>query len=73
MERSGTGKREGVQVKAVTAWSLLGSYDWNSLLTRKENHYEPGVFDNRNFAMRKRPLQNLWVLLQQVKNTITPY
>lgn len=38
---------EGVDVRAVTAWSLLGAYDWNSLLTRIEGHYEPGVFDMR--------------------------
>lgn len=44
---------EGVDVRAVTAWSLLGAYDWNSLVTRAEGHYEPGVFDLR--APRPRP------------------
>lgn len=34
-----------VDVRAVTIWSLLGAHDWNSLLTREEGHYEPGVFD----------------------------
>jgi dTDP-4-dehydrorhamnose reductase len=38
---------DGVDVRAVTAWSLLGAYDWNSLVTRAEGHYEPGVFDLR--------------------------
>ncbi|HKP14035.1 MAG TPA: family 1 glycosylhydrolase, partial [Blastocatellia bacterium] len=38
---------EGVEVRAVTAWALLGSYDWNSLLTRRGDHYEPGAFDLR--------------------------
>lgn len=37
----------GVLVEAVTAWSLLGSYDWNSLLTKAAGHYECGVFDMR--------------------------
>ncbi|HEY9219745.1 MAG TPA: family 1 glycosylhydrolase, partial [Phenylobacterium sp.] len=37
----------GVPIEAVTAWALLGSYDWNTLLTRKLGHYEPGVFDLR--------------------------
>lgn len=37
----------GVDVRAVTAWSLFGSYDWNSLVTRCDGHYEPGVFDAR--------------------------
>lgn len=44
---------EGVDVLAVTAWSLLGAYDWNSLVTRAEGHYEPGVFDLR--SPRPRP------------------
>jgi dTDP-4-dehydrorhamnose reductase len=37
--------RRGVDIRAVTAWALLGSHDWNSLLTRSEGHYEAGAFD----------------------------
>jgi len=37
----------GADVRAVTAWALLGSYDWNSLLTEAVGHYEPGAFDLR--------------------------
>lgn len=37
----------GVDVRAVTAWALLGTYDWNSLLTRHIGHYEVGAFDIR--------------------------
>jgi dTDP-4-dehydrorhamnose reductase len=37
----------GADVRAVTAWALLGSYDWNSLLTEAAGHYEPGAFDLR--------------------------
>ena len=40
-------KEAGVNCLAVTAWALLGSFDWNSLLTRHKNHYENGVFDLR--------------------------
>jgi dTDP-4-dehydrorhamnose reductase len=40
-------RNQGVDLRAITAWSLLGAYDWNSLLTRTENVYEPGVFDLR--------------------------
>ncbi|MFH7026630.1 MAG: family 1 glycosylhydrolase [Heteroscytonema crispum UTEX LB 1556] len=39
---------EGVDVRAITAWSLLGSYDWNSLVTRFVGNYESGVFDLRS-------------------------
>lgn len=35
----------GVPVVALTAWALLGSYDWHCLVTRDEGVYEPGVFD----------------------------
>jgi dTDP-4-dehydrorhamnose reductase len=35
----------GADVRAVTIWSLLGSFDWDSLVTRDEGHYEAGVFD----------------------------
>lgn len=38
-------RKAGADVQAVTVWALLGSYDWNSLLTRQNDHYEPGAFD----------------------------
>lgn len=44
---------EGADVRAVTAWSLLGAYDWDSLSTRADGHYESGVFDLR--GPRPRP------------------
>jgi dTDP-4-dehydrorhamnose reductase len=36
---------DGADVRAVTVWSLLGSFDWDSLVTRANGNYEPGVFD----------------------------
>ena len=44
-------RAEGVDVRAVTAWSLLGSYGWDTLLTA-DGRYEPGVHDvgDRNAA-----------------------
>lgn len=39
---------EGVDLRAVTVWSLLGTYDWNSLVTCNAGFYEPGVFDVRS-------------------------
>lgn len=38
---------EGADVRAVTLWSLYGAMDWNTLLTRRAGHYEPGAFDAR--------------------------
>ena len=43
---------EGVDLRAVTAWSLLGSFDWNRMVTRFVGHYEPGVFDVRSGTPR---------------------
>ena len=38
-------KKQGIDIKAVTVWSLLGAYDWNSLLTCENNYYESGAFE----------------------------
>ena len=38
-------RAEGVDLQAVTSGALLGSYDWNSLLTQEAGFYEPGAFD----------------------------
>jgi dTDP-4-dehydrorhamnose reductase len=45
-------RERGVEIEAVTAWALLGCHDWNSLLTRPDNHYEPGAFDLRGGEAR---------------------
>lgn len=37
----------GVDLRAVTVWSLLGCVDWNSLLMENRGDYESGVFDTR--------------------------
>lgn len=36
---------KGIEVEAITPWALLGSHDWDSLLTAFRGSYEPGVFD----------------------------
>ncbi len=45
-------RRCGADVRAITAWSLFGAFDWNSLVTRDDGHYEPGAFDVRGPAPR---------------------
>lgn len=52
-------RADGIDVVAVTAWSLLGAYDWNSLLTRHEGVYEPGVFDVRGPGPRPTAMVGL--------------
>lgn len=49
-------RQEGAQIRAITAWSLLGAYDWNNLVTRVTNFYEPGVFDVRSTQPRPTAL-----------------
>jgi dTDP-4-dehydrorhamnose reductase len=51
-----TARVNNQDVRAVTAWALLGSRDWNSLLTRHNGHYEPGVFDIRGGRPRATAL-----------------
>jgi dTDP-4-dehydrorhamnose reductase len=43
---------EGVDVRAVTLWSLFGNVDWRSLLTRREGIYDVGAFDTRGGGTR---------------------
>lgn len=50
---------DGVDIRAMTAWSLLGAFDWNSLLTRENLHYEPGVFDISENKVRETSLAKL--------------
>ena len=49
-------RRRGVDLRAVTVWSLLGAYNWHCLVTRNDDHYEPGVFDVRGPAPRPTAL-----------------
>ena len=52
-------RTEGIDIRAVTAWSLLGAYDWNSLLTRFDGYYESGVFDLRSPQPRSTALASM--------------
>jgi dTDP-4-dehydrorhamnose reductase len=52
-------RHEGVDLRAITAWSLLGAYDWNTLCTQNRGHYESGVFDLRRGTPRPTALAKL--------------
>ena len=45
--------RNGCDVRAFTVWALLGSHDWDRLLTAEGGHYEPGAFDTRSPQPRR--------------------
>lgn len=40
-------RNRGMDVRAVTAWALLGSFGWDSLVTYEGGSYEPGAFELR--------------------------
>jgi dTDP-4-dehydrorhamnose reductase len=50
---------EGADVRAVTAWSVFGAFDWDSLVTRSMDHYEPGAFDVRHAPPRATAVTDL--------------
>jgi dTDP-4-dehydrorhamnose reductase len=52
-------REHGADVRAVTVWALLGSYDWNCLVTECKGYYEPGPFDVRGPQPRPTALADL--------------
>jgi dTDP-4-dehydrorhamnose reductase len=52
-------RAQGADVRAVTAWALFGSFDWNCLVTECRGYYEPGAFDVRGGTPRPTPLADL--------------
>lgn len=58
-------KKQGINVKAITAWSLLGAFDWNSLLIREDGVYESGVYDVTGKELRPTAIAKLIGSLNQ--------
>lgn len=50
---------EGVDMRAVTSWAVLGSCGWNTLLTC-DGVYEPGLYDVSSGRPRPTALAPLW-------------
>lgn len=63
-------KKEGIRIEGITAWSLLGSFDWNTLLQLKGAYYESGVFDIRSGKPRPTALA---YLINKISNQQTDY
>ncbi len=61
-------KQNGIDIRAVTAWSLLGAFGWNKLLTYSNGDYESGVFDLRSTKPRPTALAKLIQSLNAGKN-----
>lgn len=52
-------RSEGADICAVTVWALLGSFDWNSLVTTDHGYYEPGPLDVRSEPPRETVVASL--------------
>ncbi|HEV7821932.1 MAG TPA: family 1 glycosylhydrolase, partial [Burkholderiales bacterium] len=50
----------GIDMRAVTAWALFGTFDWHCLLSQDCGYYEPGAFDIRGPAPRETAVGKLW-------------
>ena len=48
-----TVRAEGIDLRAVTLWALVGAVDWRSLLLRRDGYYEAGAFDTRGPTLRR--------------------
>lgn len=46
----------GCDIRAVTAWSLFGSFGWDTLVTHEPHAYECGAFDVRSSPPRETAL-----------------
>ena len=51
-------RNEGCDIRAVTSWALLGSFDWDVLVTKQSGTYEPGAFDIRGDTPRATAIAN---------------
>lgn len=43
---------EGIDLRAVTVWSMFGNVDWRFLLTQRNGFYDTGAFDVRSGTPR---------------------
>lgn len=52
-------KQQGIDVRSVTVWSMLGSFGWNKLLISDEMEYERGTFDVSSGKLRPTAMAEL--------------
>jgi len=52
-------REQGADVRAMTLWSLLGAFDWNSLVIEERGFYEAGVYDVRGPKPRETALAKI--------------
>jgi len=62
----------GVDIRAVTVWSLFGSVDWRSLMMERAGAYEPGPYDIRSSPPRATALATATQQLATVGTLLAP-
>jgi dTDP-4-dehydrorhamnose reductase len=62
-----TAKKDNIDIRALTPWALFGLYDWDSLVTKKNNHYESGIYDLRSSSPRPTALVTMIKQLSAIK------
>ncbi len=65
-------RASGVDLRAVTAWSVFGAQDWDSLCTQERGSYEPGLFDVRSGVVRPTALARVAKELAATGRTTHP-
>ena len=60
--------REGVDLRAMTTWAMLGSVGWNRLLTKAGGDYESGAFDIQSGTVQATPLAHYLERLSREPN-----
>lgn len=66
-------KNKGVDILAVTSWSLLGAFGWKYLLTENHEDYETGAFDIRGSLPRPTALAKMIKTLADNKEYNHPF
>ena len=52
-------RASGIDVRAITPWSVFGACDWDSLVVERRGHYEPGLFDVSGGCVRPTALASV--------------
>ncbi|MGI4022516.1 MAG: family 1 glycosylhydrolase [Janthinobacterium lividum] len=52
-------KTDGVDIRALTAWAMFGTFGWNNLVTKPGGMYEPGVFNLRSGKPRSTAISKM--------------
>ena len=66
-------RAQGANCIAMTFWAMLGSFFWDTLVTRDNGHYQPGVFDIREGTPSPTELAGLVRQLSRGEAPTHPY